>query len=197
MGSRRLMSAGLLAFAVLTMGQAAPRCEAMSEGGPAATPTPTGSVATAAPKTTAAPATATPAATAAPKTATLASPTAASSPTAAAGTTAAASTFGWDHPPLAVQFALAPPYLSVGVVCAKNLPPGARVRLNLSGAAGPPATAEGVVAADGSVSVLFGVQRAAEVIWEFDSLTPVSGTVRIALPAGGRATVTLPADKPC
>jgi hypothetical protein len=104
---------------------------------------------------------------------------------------------GWDHPPLAVPFTLAAPYLSVGIACDKGLPPGARVQIRLGGAAGPPPTADGMVNPDGSLMILFGIQRAAEITWEYASISPASGPAPASLPVGGKDTVTLPADKAC
>lgn len=107
---------------------------------------------------------------------------------------------GWIHPSSASEAAslgIAPPYLSLGVACATGLPPGARVQLRLSGDAGPPATAEGTVGADGRLEVRFGIQRAASVAFEFASITPTSGAAPSPLPAGASGTVTLPANKAC
>ncbi|MSP21524.1 MAG: hypothetical protein EXR66_00615 [Dehalococcoidia bacterium] len=96
-----LMRAGIAIFAVFAMAQA-PGCPS------AVTETPTPAAPAITPAVPAQTAAAVGSSTAAPK----------------AGSAASA---GWDHQPLAVQFTIAPPYLSVGIACDKGLPPGAKV----------------------------------------------------------------------
>lgn len=99
---------------------------------------------------------------------------------------------GWDVPPYSRDYLIAGAMVAVGLACASGLPPGAQVSIRVGGQTGALSPVGGVVLADGSVEVAFGLQRPGEIVWEFVSITAREGV----LPRG-RAATWGTSDQPC